>query len=104
MIKEKVAFVLHPADLELFKKMLPNVSFYPNLKYKYKESSLDLKCAKAQDDRYELDILGTSSDATYVIEIKAGIAEIESRRGAIKTVKSDLKKIIGDAICKCTGW
>jgi len=86
--------------LKLFKKMLPGVAFHSNVQYKYREPNLVLKCAKASDDKYELDILGISPNATYIIEVKAGIAEKETRRGAIKTVKSDLRKIIGDAICQ----
>ncbi len=86
--------------LQLFKKMLPAVEFYPNLKYRYQENNFELKCAKALDSKYELDILGLSTDATYIIEVKAGVAEKGTKRGAIKTVKSDLRKIVGDAICQ----
>jgi hypothetical protein len=86
--------------LSLFKKMLPNVEFHSNLKYKYHEDGLELKCAKTTESKYELDILGISESATYVIEVKAGVAEKGTKRGAIKTVKSDLRKIIGDAICQ----
>jgi hypothetical protein len=86
--------------LKLFKNMLQGVIFYPNLKYKYQESDFELKCAKKPDNKYELDILGISENATYIIEVKAGVAEKETKRGAIKTVKSDLRKIVGDAICQ----
>ena len=86
--------------LSLFEAMLPQVHFYKGVYYKYLEPSVDLKCAKASDGRYELDILGVSENATYLIEVKAGLVSDEAKRGAIKSIKTDLSNIIGDAICQ----
>jgi hypothetical protein len=84
----------------LFEKMLPNVKFYPNVKYNYSTPSIDLKCANAQDGIYELDILGLSENATYLIEVKAGLLNEKAKRGAILSLQSDLTKLIGNAICQ----
>ena len=80
--------------------MLPNVLFVPNLKYNFNDNDKNLKCAKALDGVYELDILGISNKATYVIEVKAGLLGEDSKRGAVKSIKSDLSKIVGDAVCQ----
>jgi hypothetical protein len=84
----------------LFEKMLPDVSFYSNPKYTYIESEIDLKCAKAIDGNYELDILGISDKATYLIEVKSGEVGEDAKRGALSSIKSDLTNIIGDAVCQ----
>lgn len=86
--------------LSLFKKMLPNVEFFPNVKYNIQSPGLDLKCASSKDGKYELDILGISDEATFVIEIKAGLVNEKSKRGATLSIHADLKKLIGDAICQ----
>lgn len=86
--------------LSLFKTMLPKVNFYKGAYYKFLKPSVDLKCAKAPDGRYELDILGVSENATYLVEVKAGLVSPEAKRGAIKSIKTDLSNIIGDAICQ----
>ncbi len=86
--------------LSLFKKMLPNVEFFPNLKYNFLSPGLDIKCASSKDGKYELDILGVSDEATFVIEIKAGLLNEKSKRGATLSLYSDLTKLIGDAICQ----
>jgi hypothetical protein len=86
--------------LSLLKKMLPGVTFYPNVKYKYAEDDFNLKCAKVSGSKYELDILGVSTKATYVVEVKAGLINEDSKRGAIKSIKSDMSKVVGDAVCQ----
>ncbi len=86
--------------LQLFRKMLPNVSFYPNVKYTYLHGDIGLKCAKASDGKYELDVLGISKNATYLIEVKAGLLNEDSRRGAIKSIKTNLSQIVGNAVCQ----
>lgn len=86
--------------IDLFKKMLPDVTFHSNLKYRFLDETLKLKCTASSDGNYELDILGISDSATYVIEVKAGLMNEESRRGAVKSLKSNLSKIIGEAICQ----
>jgi hypothetical protein len=84
----------------IFGKMLPDVNFQSNLDYTFNDHGLDLKCARAADGRYELDLLGISDNATYIIEIKAGLIDEESKRGAVKSLKSNLTKTIGEAICQ----
>jgi hypothetical protein len=86
--------------LSLFERMLTGVKFYANGKYHYNENEIDLKCAKAADGNYELDILGISDKATYLIEVKAGEIGEDAKRGALSSIKSDLTNIIGDAICQ----
>lgn len=86
--------------LALFKKMLPNVEFYQSAHYKYNKPDLELRCANSSDGRYELDILGVSENATYLIEVKAGLVSDVAKRGALSSIKSDLSAIIGDAICQ----
>jgi hypothetical protein len=87
--------------LSLFERMLPEVHFHANGKYHYNENEIDLKCAKAADGNYELDILGISDKATYLIEVKAGEIGEDAKRGALSSIKSDLTNVIGDAICQC---
>jgi len=84
----------------LFEKMLPGVVFLTNLNYTFIDHGLDLKCTRADDGRYELDLLGISENATYIIEIKAGLIDEESKRGAIKSLKTNLTKTLGEAICQ----
>ncbi|UAY53176.1 hypothetical protein [Ferruginibacter albus] len=84
----------------LFEKMLPGAKFYPNVKYNYPTPNVDIKCAKALDGNYELDILGISENATYFIEVKSGLLNEKAKRGALLTLHSDLTKLIGDAICQ----
>ncbi|RZK14673.1 MAG: hypothetical protein EOO43_16015 [Flavobacterium sp.] len=86
--------------LSLFQKMLPKVSFSKSVTYTYLDSKLAVKCAKAKDGKYELDILGNSALATYLIEVKAGLVSDEAKRGAISSIKTDLSGIVGDAICQ----
>lgn len=84
----------------LLEKMMPEVKFYSNATYTYFENEIDLKCAKAADGNYELDVLGISDKATYLVEVKAGEVGDDAKRGAIKSIKSDLSKVVGDAICQ----
>jgi hypothetical protein len=85
---------------DLFQKMLPKTKFYKGVHYKFENSNLDLNCSKSSDGRYELDLLGISENATYLIEVKAGMISDEAKRGAIYSIKTDLSNIIGDAICQ----
>jgi hypothetical protein len=84
----------------LFEMMLPGVDFYSNVDYTFRDHALDIKCIKADDGRYELDLLGISDQATYIIEIKAGLIDEESKRGAVKSLKTNLTKTLGEAICQ----
>lgn len=85
---------------ELFEKMLPQVQFYSGVTYTYINPAEQFNCFSAQDGKYELDILGVSPQATYLIEVKAGIVSNEAKRGAIQSIETDLSSIIGDAICQ----
>lgn len=86
--------------LALFKNMLPLVEFHKGVHYTFKNPHLNLKCTNATDGRYELDILGIGKNATYLIEVKAGLVSDSSKRGALSSIKTDLSSIIGDAICQ----
>jgi len=86
--------------LALFRTLLPNVEFYQSVHYKYNKRDLELRCANSIDGRYELDILGISENATYLIEVKAGLVSDAAKRGALASIKTDLSVIIGDAICQ----
>ncbi len=86
--------------MALFQKMLPGVQFYRGVHYKYIEPGLDMKCFKALDGKYELDILGIGTEATYLIEVKAGLVSPKAKRGAIEYIQKDLSDIVGDAICQ----
>ncbi|MBF4485768.1 hypothetical protein [Flavobacterium sp. CSZ] len=86
--------------LELFEKMLTEVKFYKGVHYNYQKPGVQLKCGAAADGRYELDILGVSEKAIYLIEVKAGLVSDASKRGALSSIKTDLTSIIGDAICQ----
>jgi len=86
--------------LSLFKKMLPNTEFHKGVFYTFANPTINLKCANAADGRYELDILGISKNATYLIEVKAGLVSDGAKRGALSSIKTDLSGIIGDAICQ----
>lgn len=86
--------------LSLFKKMLPDVEFHNEVFYTFAKPEIDLKCANAKDGRYELDIIGISLKATYLIEVKAGLVSDGAKRGAISSIKTDLSSIVGDAICQ----
>lgn len=85
---------------ELFCEMLPDVTFYRNVTYHYDGDTSGLKCAIANDGKYELDILGVSGKATYLIEVKAGMISEEAKRGALSSIKTDMTAVIGDAICQ----
>lgn len=85
---------------ELFCEMLPNVDFYRNVKYNFQDVTSSLKCATAADGNYELDILGVSKYAIYLIEVKASIISDEAKRGALTSIYTDMSRIIGDAICQ----
>lgn len=93
--------VIEKTVLELFRNIAPQVSFFPNLKYSFEGQSVDLKCAQHSDSIFEVDILGISPKATFIIEVKAGLVSDEARRGAALSLAKDLKTIIGDAVCQC---
>lgn len=99
IVKAKDEFIERKV-LTLFEKMLPKTTFYKGVYYKFTNPLLDLKCTKATDGRYELDLLGISEHATYLIEVKAGLISEEAKRGAISSIKTDLTSVIGDAICQ----
>ncbi len=86
--------------LSLFKKMIPEANFFKGVFYNYKNPKTKLNCTNSTDGNYELDILGISDNATYLIEVKAGLISDASKRGALSSIKTDLTGIIGDAICQ----
>ena len=75
---------------ELFRKIIPDSEFYPNLKYK--PGQVD---GKGNLIETELDLLVVSHNANYLIEMKAGGLSAPSRRGALKSLSGQLKDIVG---------
>lgn len=84
----------------LFERMLPNVKFLPNAKYIFINEDVNFKCDKNSDGNYEIDLIGISETAIYLIEVKAGLVNNSTLRGGVDSIKSDLKNIIGKAICQ----
>jgi hypothetical protein len=76
----------------IFKKFLPDVSFYANVKY-----PLPAKDGK-NPEMTELDILGVGSNELYLIELKAGELNEAARRGAQNSLLTRLKKNIGKGV------
>lgn len=77
----------------LFMSMLPEVSFYSSLKYQFSDED------GTRDT--ELDILGVSEKAIYIIEVKAGQLNKKHRRGALKGLKERLEEIVNEASYQC---
>lgn len=75
---------------ELFKTIMPGSSSYLNIKYK--PGIIDEIGNLIET---ELDLLILSKKATYLIEMKAGGLSAPSRRGAIKSLKGQLKETVG---------
>jgi hypothetical protein len=73
----------------LFEKLLPNATFYHSLKYNVKDE-------KGNDKATELDVLGISQDAVYIIEVKAGLLNDKHRRGALKGLKLRLEQTVAE--------
>ena len=67
---------------------------YVNLKYDVPDEKGVLGSIK----EVELDGLIVSSSALYLIEIKSGGFSKTARRGAIKQLSNDVKKVFGDAV------
>ncbi len=81
---------LESKTAELFKQVIPNSKSYLNLKYK----------PGITDDlgnliETELDLLIVSDKANYLIEMKAGGLSSPSKRGALKSLKGQLKETVG---------
>ncbi|MEO5643965.1 MAG: SEC-C domain-containing protein [Bacteroidia bacterium] len=76
-----------------FEKILPSTQFYSSLEYTVIEDGVT--------KRTELDILGVSADAIYIIEVKAGELNQKHRRGALKGLKSRLEETINEGSYQC---
>lgn len=79
---------------ELFRSLLPEVMFYPNVRYPLPEThnnSIALEMT-------ELDLLGIGPNETYLIEVKAGEFNDSARRGAVESMVSRLKKNVGKGV------
>lgn len=72
--------------IELFRKLLPSADFFHSLDYMVNEEG---KLKKT-----ELDILGVSKDAVYIIEVKAGVLTDKHKRGALKGLKDRLEQTV----------
>lgn len=77
----------------LFESMLPDVAFYSSVEYQFKDGE------ETKDT--ELDVLGVSDKAIYVIEVKAGQLNKKHRRGALKGLKERLEEIVNEASYQC---
>lgn len=71
---------------------LPTVTFYPSVHYNIIEES--------ESKRPELDILGISDKATYIIEVKAHELTHKDRVG-IKGTKDKFHSSVFEACCQC---
>lgn len=78
----------------LFEKLLPNARFYHSLDYQIFDESGKVK-------KTELDILGVSDDAVYIIEVKAGLLNDKHKRGALKGLKQRLEKTVAAGSYQC---
>jgi hypothetical protein len=78
----------------LFEKMLPSVQFFTSLNYRIKDEN-DV------DKLTELDILGVSKNAIYIIEVKAGTLHKKHKRGALKGLKDRIEQVIGYGAFQC---
>lgn len=76
-----------------FEKLIPEANFYSNLKYDFDDDG-ELKAT-------ELDILGESDKAIYIIEVKAGELNKKHRRGALKGLKDRLSETINAGSYQC---
>ena len=70
---------------EYFSRLFPKHNIFKNLKYTH------------QDQECEADILIPYANKIFIIELKAGSFTEPAKRGAIKRLKTDLKKLIEDA-------
>jgi hypothetical protein len=77
----------------LFEKLLPGASFFHSLEYSVVENG--------QTKKTELDLLGVSADAIYIVEIKAGELNAKHRRGALKGLKDRLQETISEGSYQC---
>jgi len=70
---------------EYFSRLFPKQSIFKNLRYYY------------QEQEFEVDVLILYDNKIFIIESKAGAFTEQAKRGAIKRLKTDLKKLIEDA-------
>ncbi|TDX00454.1 hypothetical protein [Dinghuibacter silviterrae] len=77
----------------VFEQLLPDARFYHSLKYDTVENGIEKK--------NELDILGVSDEALYIIEVKAGEYNTKIRRGAMKGLKDKLEETVGKGSQQC---
>ena len=80
---------LENASVELFRRLLPGSEYFQNLHYDCIE--------EGQAKRAEVDGLFIFDDTLLIVEAKASKFSNEARRGAIKSLKSDLDAIIDTA-------
>jgi hypothetical protein len=79
-------YIEHKAK-RLFEKLLPSAQFYSSLDYHVTDENGDPK-------KTELDILGISAGAIYIIEVKAGLLNDKHKRGALKGLKLRLEQTV----------
>ena len=70
---------------EYFSRLFPKQSIFRNLRYNYK------------GEEFEVDVLISYDDKIFVIEAKAGVFSEPAKRGAIKRLRTDLKKLVVEA-------
>ena len=75
----------------VFQSFLPNVDFYPSVTYHIIEDGMEKKT--------ELDILGVSDKATYIIEVKAHELSHKDRVG-LNGTKDKFKSSVAEACCQ----
>lgn len=70
---------------DYFCRLFPKHKIFKNLKYRYKGEEFDVDTLLLYDNRI------------FIIESKSGSFTEAAKRGGLKRLKSDLKKLIGDA-------
>jgi hypothetical protein len=83
--QEKKAHYTENKICQYFTRLFPEQNILKNLKYTY------------QGQEFEVDILIPYDNKIFIIESKAGAFTEPAKRGAIKRLKSDLRKLIANA-------
>lgn len=79
---------LEKKSIEYFTKMLPGAETYNNLFYRVEEN---------EESRVETDGLVIFDENLFIIEAKAGSLAVSARRGSLKAIKTNLKKLIKES-------
>ncbi len=92
-------------SIELLSAFLPSVQFYRNNEYTIDLKKSPIYCNEQlnkdlKELTTELDILGISGKAIYLVEIKAGELNNSARRGSVLSLSESLSELLGYAACQ----